>query len=70
MSFTSIKEETRIDVLASFRLGYLAITDITPLIEGWLLSEEYEKVQGAIEAYNEYKQELDGYGYKESKGNN
>lgn len=63
MNYNDIKEETRISVLESFRLGYLSILDINPLVEGWLLSEEYEKVEGALEAYNQYKKELDEYGY-------
>ena len=66
MSFHQSKEECREDVLLSLREGMLLISEVKYLMEYFKDTEQYECIQGAMEAYNEYKKELDGHGYKEN----
>ena len=70
MTFQQAKENCKEDVLLSLRQGMLLIDEVRFLIDYFKDTEQYECIQGAIEAYNEYKKELDGYGHKESKENN
>lgn len=63
MTYNDIKEETRHDVLYSLRTGHLHISHVKWLVESFLDLEEYAKVEGALEAHNEYKKELDEYGH-------
>lgn len=64
MNYHQTKEEYRENVLLSLREGMLLISEVKILIEYFKDTEQYEGIQGAIEAYNEYKKELDEYGYK------
>jgi hypothetical protein len=57
------KEDCREDVLLSLRQGALLISEVKYLIEFFQETEQYECCQGAMEAYNEYKKELDEYKY-------
>ncbi len=62
MEYQQAKEECREDVLLSLREGMLLMEEVKFLIEYFKDTEQYECIQGAIEAYNEYKEELDGIG--------
>jgi hypothetical protein len=62
MTYHQAKEECREDVLLSLRDGMLLLEEVKFLIEYFKDTEQYECIQGAMEAYNEYKQELDGIG--------
>lgn len=70
MSYKSKKEETRRDVLFSLRTGHLHFSHVKYLVESFMDKEEYAMVEGALEAHNEYKKELDEYGYKENTTSN
>lgn len=66
MTYNDIKEETRLDVLESLRTGHLHISHVKHLVD-WFLDEEwYAKVEGALQAHNEYKIELNEQGYTEN----
>jgi hypothetical protein len=62
MEYQQAKEECREDVLLSLREGMLLLQEVKFLIEYFKDTEQYECIQGAMEAYNEYKEELDGIG--------
>ncbi len=62
MTYQQAKEECREDVLLSLRDGALLLDEVKFLIQYFKDTEQYECIQGAMEAYNEYKQELDGIG--------
>lgn len=62
MEYKQAKEECREDVLLSLREGMLLMEEVKFLIEYFKDTEQYECIQGAMEAYNEYKEELDGIG--------
>lgn len=62
MGYQQAKEECREDVLLSLREGMLLLQEVKFLIEYFKDTEQYECIQGAMEAYNEYKEELDGIG--------
>ncbi len=62
MEYRQAKEECREDVLLSLREGMLLMEEVKFLIEYFKDTEQYECIQGAMEAYNEYKEELDGIG--------
>lgn len=64
MSYKIKKEEMRRDVLFSLRTGHLHSSHVKYLVESFLDKEEYAMVEGALEAHNEYKKELDGHEYK------
>lgn len=66
MTYHQAKENCKEDVLLSLREGVLLISEVKYLIEYFKDTEQYECIQGAMEAYNEYKQELDGHRYKEN----
>jgi hypothetical protein len=62
MTYQQAKEECREDVLLSLRDGALLLNEVKFLIQYFKDTEQYECIQGAMEAYNEYKEELDGIG--------
>ena len=62
MGYQQAKEECREDVLLSLREGMLLLQEVKFLIVYFKDTEQYECIQGAMEAYNEYKKELDGIG--------
>ena len=62
MTYQQAKEECREDVLLSLRDGALLLDEVKFLIQYFKDTEQYECIQGAMEAYNEYKKELDGIG--------
>ncbi len=62
MEYQQAKEECREDVLLSLREGMLMLSEVKFLIEHFQDEEQYECIQGAMEAYDEYKKELDGIG--------
>ena len=66
MTYHQAKDDCKEDVLLSLREGMLLISQVKYLIEYFKDTEQYECIQGAMEAYNEYKQELDGHRYKEN----
>lgn len=63
MTYYQAKEECREDVLLSLQEGMLLISEVKFLIDYFKETEQYECIQGAIEAYNEYKKQLDEYGH-------
>jgi hypothetical protein len=62
MTYQQVKEDCREDVLLSLRDGALLLSEVQLLIQYFKDTEQYECIQGAMEAYNEYKKELDGIG--------
>lgn len=66
MTYYQAKEECREDVLLSLQEGMLLLSEVKYLIDYFKDTEQYECIQGAIEAYNEYKKQLDEYGYTEN----
>lgn len=66
MTYHQAKEECREDVLLSLREGMLLLSEVKYLIDYFKDTEQYECIQGAMEAYNEYKKQLDEYGYTEN----
>jgi hypothetical protein len=62
MTYQKVKDDCREDVLLSLRDGALLLNEVKFLIQYFKDTEQYECIQGAMEAYNEYKQELDGIG--------
>ena len=64
MTYHQAKDDCKEDVLLSLREGMLLISEVKYLIEYFKDTEQYECIHGAMEAYNEYKKELDEYGYK------
>jgi hypothetical protein len=62
MTYQQVKEDCREDVLLSLRDGALLLSEVKLLIQYFKDTEQYECIQGAMEAYNEYKKELDGIG--------
>ncbi len=62
MTYQQVKEDCREDVLLSLREGALLLSEVHLLIQYFKDTEQYECIQGAMEAYNEYKKELDGIG--------
>lgn len=65
MTYYQAKEECREDVLLSLQEGLLLLSEVKYLIDYFKDTEQYECIQGAMEAYNEYKKQLDEYGYTE-----
>jgi hypothetical protein len=63
MTYYQAKEECREDVLLSLQEGMLLLSEVKFLIDYFKETEQYECIQGAIEAYNEYKKQLDEYGH-------
>ena len=59
MTYHQAKDDCKEDVLLSLREGMLLISEVKYLIEYFKDTEQYECIQGTMEAYNEYKQELD-----------
>jgi hypothetical protein len=66
MTYYQAKEECREDVLLSLQEGLLLLSEVKYLIDYFKDTEQYECIQGAMEAYNEYKKQLDEYGYTEN----
>ena len=66
MTYYQAKEECREDVLLSLQEGMLLLSEVKYLIEYFKDTEQYECIQGAMEAYTQYKKQLDEYGYKEN----
>jgi hypothetical protein len=62
MTYQKVKDDCREDVLFSLRDGALLLSEVQFLIQYFKDTEQYECIQGAMEAYNEYKKELDGIG--------
>lgn len=60
MTYQQAKENCREDVLLSLRDGMLLLEEVKFLIEYFKDTEQYECIQGAMEACEQYKQELDG----------
>lgn len=66
MTYYQAKEECREDVLLSLQEGMLLLSEVKYLMDYFKDTEQYECIQGAMEAYNEYKKQLDEYGYTEN----
>lgn len=54
------KQECFDDVLHSLRLGVLFEQDVRYLLEFYKETENYECCQGVIDAYTEFKREING----------
>ena len=68
MTYNESKSDEFGRVITSLRLGYMELSQVKFIMDYYLELEEYGRVAGAMEAYNEYKKELDDeYRHREIK---
>lgn len=62
MTYQEEKDDEFARVIFSLRLGYMQLSEVRYVMDYYLELEQYGRVAGAMEAYNEYKKELDEIG--------